>query len=457
LANLFNKGIKVNPIDRRKFLISLSKITGGALVGGYILDSAIFSAQSAFGSILANVYLAKNGTPAENVAKVIEMRFGGIENFIGIDDVVVINPNGQWTNQGGSNCACCMGLIDLIVNRPGGFNGEIIFCENTQFSNTGYWTATGNQLLRNGPYNFNDMIAHYHSAGYPMVSGIRIHRNQNDSSGWPIISGPAQGQGWVRPEWQSPSSGCLFYLPYPIIRSPYTNRLIDLKNGVYDNGYEGMPPLKFIKMPNLNNHGDFGNQDYAGVTSAVKSFLGICELENDTACYFNDNVHANMHAYGANRCSGSTPVKAYLTGESVGAWMNYCRKPDLVLTTAEWVGWGSRFGSDATQVRTVGLCEDPVTIDYYMSKYVLWPTHPQSVYFDPGHDIPNNTTRQTLNGCNSMGYGTVNEAEIGAFIYDFNSPTTFRFEIDRMIKRFRTGEVSQQDVLELIEMYNSGN
>ncbi len=444
-------------IDRRKFIGDVGKLAGGALMGGYILDSALFSAERANAALRSYIYLAKNGTPAQNVAKVFEMRFGGIENFIGADDVVVINPNGQWPNQGGSNCACCMGLIDLILDRPGGFNGEIIFTENTQGSTTGYWTASGGELLRNGPYNFNDMITHYHNNSHLNVSGVRIRNNQYDAANWPIINGPAQGQGWIRPEWQSQTYSCLFYLPYPIIRSPYSNKLIDLKNGIYDNGYDGQPGLKFIKMPNLNNHGYNGNQDYAGVTSAIKSFLGITELENGTGSYFNDGVHANMHAYHANGCSGNEPQKAFLAGEAIGAWMNHCRKPDLFLTTAEWVGWESRTGSGASQVRTVGIAEDPVSLDYFMSKYVLLPSHPQSQYFDPGFDISNNTTRQTLNGCNSMGYGTVNEQEMAAYVYDFNSPSTFRFDIDRMIRKFKSGEATQQDVLNLIEMYNSGN
>ena len=36
-----------------------------------------------------------NGTPAENLAKVIEL-VGGIEKIVGSDDVVLIKPNVQW-------------------------------------------------------------------------------------------------------------------------------------------------------------------------------------------------------------------------------------------------------------------------------------------------------------------------------------------------------------------------
>jgi len=300
------------------------------------------------------------------------------------------------------------------------------------------------------------MILYYRDNGHLNVNGIKLRRNQDDNALWPVINSPLDGQGWVRTEWTSPASGCLFYLPYPIIRSPYSNKLIDLKNGVYDNGYADQPGLKFIKVPTLNNHGWDGYEDYAGITSATKSFLGISELENNVGAYFNDIIHGNMHVYNATNCTSDANVRAFLTGEAVAGWMNTCRKPDLFLTTAEWVGWESRTGVGASNVKTVGIGEDPVSLDYYMSKYVLWPTKLSQTFLNPDNDIANNKTRQTLNGCNSLGYGTLNEAEIAAFVYDFNAPGTTRLDIDLMIKKFRDGEAVQQDVLDLIDQYNSG-
>lgn len=436
-------------INRRDFIKKIGKYSSGILVGGYLLDSMLFSPQQARAAIQANVFVAKNGTPAENVQKVIDMRFGGIENVIGYDDVVVINPNGQWPAQGGSNCACCMGLIDLILNRPGGFNGEIIFTECTQFQTGGYWNT--DVIIRNGPYNFDDMIAYYHGSGHNNVNGVRIWRRQDDPGNWPVVTSPAQGQGWVRPEWQSPTSDCLFYLAYPIIRSPYSDRLIDLKNGVYDGGYEGQPDLKFIKVPNLNNHGG-ATQDYAGITSAVKSFLGITELENHTLGMYSDG-HNQLHTYGSG-CHGGGPERAFAAGEAVGGWMEHCRQPDFFLTTAEWVGWGGRTTPDATQAKTVGLADDPVSLDYYMSKYVMYPLATHLAFLNPDYDVANNMTRQTLNGCESRGFGTTTESEIAAYVYDFNAPQVFRFDIDRKINDFRKGQATQEEVLQLIEQYN---
>jgi hypothetical protein len=435
--------------------MDLGKAAGITLIGGSILDSTDLLAVKYKGNIKSNIFVAKNGTPAENVAKVIDMRFGGIENLVNQNDIVVINPNGQWPNQGGSNCACCMGLIDLIINRPGGFDGEIIFCENTQFQANGYWTATGGGLDRNGPYNFNDMISYYHANGHPNVNGVRIWRNVDDPVNWPVVSGPEEGQGWVRPEWTSPVSGCLFYLSYPIIESPYSGRFIDLKNGIYNDGYDNEAKLRFIKTPNLNNHGSNAQQDYAGITSGVKSFLGITDLEGLWNGPFPDG-HRHLHTYH-DTCHGSTPAqRAFSCGEAVGAWMTICRRPDIVLTTAEWVGWGSRTGTDATQARTVGLADDPASLDYYMAKYVMWPLHSSQQYFNPDYDISNNMTRQTINGAVSQGHGTADESEMAAYVYDFDSPSTFRFDIDRMIKRYNDGSATLQQVFDLIEQYNEG-
>ena len=55
---------------------------------------------------------------------------GGIQQFIAQDDVVVLKPNGQWPNQGYTHTQSMKALIDVILNRPGGFAGEIIITEH---------------------------------------------------------------------------------------------------------------------------------------------------------------------------------------------------------------------------------------------------------------------------------------------------------------------------------------
>ena len=431
-------------ISRRKFIKNMAQLSSGVFVGDYLLDSLYGSTEQFLKQPVSDVFISKNGSPAENIAKVFDMCFGGIEKFIGYDDVVVLNPNGQWTNQGATNTACCMGMIELILNRPGGFDGEIIFCENTQFYTDGYWTASGSELDRNGPYNFLDMVAYYQANGHTNVSAVRIWPQNFNTTEWPQVTGPEQGQGWVRPMWQSPTTGTTFHLSYPIIRSPYSNRLIDLRNGVYDGGFEGQAAMKFIKMPTLNNHGSGAEQDQAGITSAVKSHLGMTDMS-----WYGGSA---LHVYDEN------PLSARNVGEAVGAWMSHCRPAHIYLTCAEWVGWESRTSSGATNVRTIGLSTDPVGLDYYMAKNVLLPCCPQQQYFDPEFDLTNNRTRLTLDGCNSMGYGTTDPLAIAAYTYDHLSPTILRIDIDRKILEFREGTATEEEVRQLIEQYNeSGN
>ena len=77
----------------------------------------------------AAVFRSLNGGPEENLQKVLELA-GGIERFIGADDVVVIKPNVQWWNQGAPNPCSKSALVDIIMDRPGGFRGEVVMAEN---------------------------------------------------------------------------------------------------------------------------------------------------------------------------------------------------------------------------------------------------------------------------------------------------------------------------------------
>ena len=82
----------------------------------------------------STIYRSLNGTPSENLAKVIEL-MGGIDKIIGEDDVVVIKPNVQWWNQGATNLSALKTFVDLIMNRPSGFYGEVVIAENCHSGN----------------------------------------------------------------------------------------------------------------------------------------------------------------------------------------------------------------------------------------------------------------------------------------------------------------------------------
>ena len=75
------------------------------------------------------VYRAVNGTPAENIDRVLELA-GGIDRIVGADDVVVVKPNVQWWNQGAPNLSAMSRIVERIFERPGGVRGEGVVAEN---------------------------------------------------------------------------------------------------------------------------------------------------------------------------------------------------------------------------------------------------------------------------------------------------------------------------------------
>ncbi|MGE5742231.1 MAG: hypothetical protein ACM32H_09310, partial [Candidatus Aminicenantes bacterium RBG_16_66_30] len=76
----------------------------------------------------ATVYRAVNGGPAENLEKVLSLA-GGAEKLFGADDIVILKPNLQWYNHGAPNIAAIDRLVSLIMDRPGGFRGEVVLAE----------------------------------------------------------------------------------------------------------------------------------------------------------------------------------------------------------------------------------------------------------------------------------------------------------------------------------------
>ena len=91
--------------------------------------------KEATDNLLVSLYRAVNGSPETNLEKVIDL-LGGIERIIGPHDVVVIKPNVQWWNQGVPNLSALKRFIDLIMSRPGGFNGEVVLAENCHRGST---------------------------------------------------------------------------------------------------------------------------------------------------------------------------------------------------------------------------------------------------------------------------------------------------------------------------------
>ena len=206
-------------------------------------------------------------------------------------------------------------------------------------------------------------------------------------------------------DFTTPANGRTIQLFNPILRSPYSDKLIDLQNGVWQGGSYTGQQVKTILLPTLNNHGSFGYEDYAGPTSALKCHLGIQNFAVGSGKY-------NLHGIGYN-----APVNPQAMGEAVGQLVSQILHPAFYLTVAEYTGYRSRTDSTAANTKTVGLCTDPATLDYWMCKYVMYPCATSQAFMNP--DNPSNL-RQALVGCTSRGVGTIDEAMMTLRLYDFS-------------------------------------
>ena len=442
-------------VTRRAFLRRYGIASSAITLSPFFIDR--FANVSAAAAPLVRVFKVMNGDCFQNVAKVLDM-LGGIGKYISAQDVVVIKANAQWPNQGYTHTGCIKAVIDAILAIPG-FAGEILLCDNGQtWSAPGAmgWDATPANRTNNWPdQNWNSLIQTYSGkpvAGFKWASILAINPPGNVPS-MPYFApwNPANGQGWGRSFLNF--RGRPSFISYPVFQSPLSGKLIDMKNGVWQNGGYTGQKVKAIFIPTLNNHSLYGSADdnnsgssgdYAGVTSAIKSFYGATEIPVGTDSTWNGYYHIHSTTYTQPAANGWVPATG--AGQLVGQFMNTFYMPVLFITAAMWSGWYSRTGQ-AAATNTVLACENPVTLDYVSTRDVISPYAP---WLNPDQ---NNNTRQQILGCNSQGIGTIDLTQFEIITYDFNNPTASRLDVERKIRDFKAGVTTEADVKNTINLY----
>lgn len=385
---------------------------------------------------VSHIYVAKNGTPQQNAAKVIEM-MGGIERFIGKNDIVILKPNCQWWNQGRTNLAAMKGFIDLVLNIPG-FKGEVIIAENHHFmdeslqareqDNIRGWTYFSeiNGDIDSVNHNMNSLIELYQKPGFNNVTkyhwrdgGAKPAGVWGNGQNGGIVKGPSEGDGYVWSDIDyefSPLFGLKKWkvkMTYPVFTSAYSGITIDFKNGAFmrdgNGGGQYLPdrPVKFINFAVLNTHG----KD-TGITSSLKNYMGITDLScGDTG--LKPEGYYNVH-----HCGGR--YFPYAKACPIAYFIKTIRKADLNIVTAEWVGWGHRTDTTkATRVRTVLASKDPAALDYYGAKYLVYPLSKNKEYHDP--DNTNSPIRKFLDlALETLNEGTTDESRMKVQVHEFS-------------------------------------
>ncbi|MCP4575534.1 MAG: DUF362 domain-containing protein, partial [Deltaproteobacteria bacterium] len=233
------------------------------------------------------VYRAVNGRPELNLSKVVRL-MGGIEKVIGPDDVVVIKPNVQWWNQGAPNLAAVKRFVELVMERTGGFNGEVVLAENCHRGDKP-WTSMHSGwapvFSRNsdieGISNYNELSSYLKKT---YGNRFTVSHWIDADTGGKRVNGPADGPGYVYCDGTSGVPLISFdngvvgdeyrevIMSYPVFKTD-KGTIVDFKNGIWKKGAYTDQPLKFINFSALNHH-----STYCGATSSVKNYMGIGDI-----------------------------------------------------------------------------------------------------------------------------------------------------------------------------------
>ena len=377
--------------------------------------------------IHSHIYRAVNGTPAENMARVVEL-YGGIEKIIGSDDIVILKPNLQWWNHGATNLEAFMTFVDLIFTRSGGFKGEVVLAENVHRGSRpdlseSSWTRSFEWNATDGMHNMTDVVHSLKEKYKDQFSWVYLI---DVRSGAKQIVGPEEGEGYVycdgtqgnpRLELHNnhPTEPRTTLMTYPVFKTD-RGTVVDFKNGVWEKGQYTDQPVRFINFPALNYHGR-----YCGMTSCIKNYFGVVDLGGGPDPHTDGKLNEdyfNFHSFSFDD-NAQGPVPG-MFGTAVGMFMDTIRKADLNIVTADWVGLASRTIPPIARTRAVLMSDDPVALDYHSAKYLLYPNSKINLH-DP--DDVKGPLHTYLEACGKVCKGEIDEEYVQVHSYDLKNNT----------------------------------
>jgi hypothetical protein len=323
-----------------------------------------------------------------------ETSVSGPSGMIEPNDVVLIKVNAQWKYRGSTNSDLIRGLIQRILGHPDGFNGEVVIFENGQ----GQGSLNGDALGW-GSYPDNTVHANANDESHSFLYLVNVVFNDPRVSGYlldPIRSNMIGSSDHVGNGYRTYEN-----VSYPCFTTHGGHR-VELKEGIWqESGYS--QNLKLINVPVLKIHG--GSE----ITASLKHFYGVLSMA--------DGVDSGRH-YSQ-------------LGNTCGKMVVSVRTPVINILDAIWVSHASLSGYPANttfRANQVLAGQDPVALDYWAAKYILYPKTnlPQHLPTYSGIDQWLTSARDVINGRGGLsnpgngiqvGLVTKSEAEMSSFMY----------------------------------------
>jgi uncharacterized protein (DUF362 family) len=265
----------------------------------------------------------------------------GRKGMIAVDDVVLIKVNAQWKYRGCTNSDVIRGLIQIILDHPDGFEGEVVLIENGQGYGSLECAATTRYLDNSVHANAN--IEH-HSFTYVvdnLIADPRVSYRLLDNIRSRFIEDADHTTDGYR---------IMEDVSYPCFTTA-NGRRVELREGIWTGtGYT--QNLKLINVPVLKHHDRGGSE----ITASLKHVYGLLSMA------VTDDRYNYRHYSGL--------------GETCGKMIASVRTPVLNIVDAIWVSQGELSGHPdtmTTRVNRLAASQDPVAVDYWTAKNILYP------------------------------------------------------------------------------------
>jgi uncharacterized protein (DUF362 family) len=279
----------------------------------------------------------------------------GPDGIIGANNVVLVKVNAQWERRGMTNTDVVRGLIRRVLDHPDGFTGEVVIVEQAQRGDYLANPWNNNDDMPDHTQSHADVAALYAGAGHRvsiyqwytiMYTVVGEYHAGNNTDGYVCLSG-TDSRGYP----------LKFPLNYPKFTTAFGTR-ISLKLGVWDGSQYDNGRLKLINVPVLKRHSMWG------YTGAVKHYIGVMSR-------FANNGGDDW-SWHDNCAAAWNGMPAGLLGRLIAL----LRPADLHLMDAIYVQLPDHFGydwSDASHQNSLVASLDPVALDYYCGKHILYP------------------------------------------------------------------------------------
>jgi uncharacterized protein (DUF362 family) len=264
----------------------------------------------------------------------------GTNGLIASDDVVLIKVNAQWKYRGCTNSDVVRGLVQRILEHPQGFTGEVVIVENGQ--------GRGSLACDTSSSYGGNTEVHANAQNESHSFLWLVNSLFNDPRVSAFLLDPVRGNFIGANEHTANGYRQYENVSYPCFTTA-GGRRVELREGIW-NGASYGSNLKLINVPVLKHHDTGGSE----ITGALKHVYGLVSMSDG---------QSGFRHYGG-------------LGETCGKMMVSVQTPVLNIMDAIWVSHTALTGYPASATRridTLVASQDPVALDYWSAKNILYP------------------------------------------------------------------------------------